>query len=561
MISNSKMRVALYARVSSEQQAEAGTIVSQIEALQERMSADGLVVEQELEFVDDGYSGTTLIRPAMERLRDAAASGCIDRLYVHSPDRLARKYAYQVLLVEELSHCGVQIEFLNHGVGENPEESLLLQVQGMVAEYERAKILERSRRGKLHAARSGSVTVVATAPYGYRYIPAGRRDGGQACYEVVWEEAKVVQQVFAWVGKERRSISWVVKSLSEQKIPTKKGNSLWSRSTIGGMLKNPAYKGSAAFGRRRTGERRPRIRAPRGRPEHPKQAFSRYAVPPEQWISIPVPAIVSEALFAAVQEQLQENRQRAREGARGARYLLQGLMVCAICGYAFYGKSLSGNAAKSRAGKCVYYRCPGTDSNRCGGQRVCTNTSVRSDILEEAVWADVCSVLSDPQRIEQEWQRRLAQQPKEEWDTSRHVGAMVEKVKTGISRLIDAYQEGLIEKAEFEPRMRSAKERLQVLEAELEQRQSVEESETALRLVIGRMRDFADKVNDGLEGADWSTRRAIMRAVVKRVEIDEEEVRVIYKIAPTAVTGTPQHANMQHCLNRADRSPVKCCGG
>ena len=123
--------VALYARVSSEQQAEAGTIASQLEALRARIAEEGLSLEGEMEFIDEGYSGATLVRPALERLRDMAAAGCVDRLYVHSPDRLARKYAYQVLLVDELRRCGLQIEFLNHGVGESPEDSLLLQVQGM----------------------------------------------------------------------------------------------------------------------------------------------------------------------------------------------------------------------------------------------------------------------------------------------------------------------------------------------------------------------------------------------------------------------------------------------
>ena len=157
---------AIYGRVSSEQQAEAATIDSQVAALQERIANDGLTLETEMRFLDEGYSGATLIRPALERLRDVAAAGAIDCLYVHSPDRLARKYAYQVLLLDEFQRCGVEVIFLNHPLGQTPEEDLLLQVQGMVAEYERAKILERSRRGKLHAARRGSVNVLGGAPYG-----------------------------------------------------------------------------------------------------------------------------------------------------------------------------------------------------------------------------------------------------------------------------------------------------------------------------------------------------------------------------------------------------------
>lgn len=149
------IRAAIYARVSSEQQTQQGTIGSQVQALRERVREDGLTLDEELCLIDDGYSGSTLVRPALERLRDQAAAGAVDRLYVHSPDRLARRYAYQVLLVEELQHCGVDLVFLNRPLGRGAEDDLLLQVQGIVAEYERAKILERSRRGKLHAARRG----------------------------------------------------------------------------------------------------------------------------------------------------------------------------------------------------------------------------------------------------------------------------------------------------------------------------------------------------------------------------------------------------------------------
>src|SRR5580765_1437124 len=124
-------RAAFYARVSSQQQAEANTIASQVEALRAWMGVDGLAVEAELAFIDEGYSGGTLLRPALERLRDQAAAGSFDRLYVHSPDRLARNYPYQVLLVEELQRQGVEIVFLNHDIGRSPEENLLLQVQGM----------------------------------------------------------------------------------------------------------------------------------------------------------------------------------------------------------------------------------------------------------------------------------------------------------------------------------------------------------------------------------------------------------------------------------------------
>src|SRR5215212_2637958 len=229
---------AIYARVSSEQQAEANTIASQVAALQTRVATDGLPLLEDHYFLDEGYSGATLIRPALERLRDAAALGQITRLYVHSPDRLARKYAYQVLLVDELQRAGVEVIFLNRELGRSPEDDLLLQVQGMVAEYERAKIIERSRRGKRHGAQTGVVSVLSGAPYGYRYV--GKRDGGVARYEILEDEARIVRGIFAWIGRERISLGEVCRRLLREGIRTRSGKPAWDRSTVWGILRNPA---------------------------------------------------------------------------------------------------------------------------------------------------------------------------------------------------------------------------------------------------------------------------------------------------------------------------------
>ena len=270
--------LAIYARVSSKQQAEANTIASQIEALKARVLADGLRLEPELCFIDEGYSGGTLLRPALERLRDQAAAGTFDRVYVHSPDRLARSYPYQVLLVEELQRQGVEIVFLNHDIGRSPEENLLLQVQGMMAEYERAKILERSRRGKRYAAKAGVVNVLGGAPYGYRYI--GKYEGGgQARYEVIEAQAEVVRQIFAWVALDRCSIGQVCRQLQDREILSPRGKNYWDRTTVWAILKNSAYVGQARFGKTRVGPQRPRLRGQRGKPAQSRKDASVYDTP------------------------------------------------------------------------------------------------------------------------------------------------------------------------------------------------------------------------------------------------------------------------------------------
>ncbi len=232
-------QIALYARVSSTQQADAGTIASQLAVLRARIAADGAVIAPAMEFLDDGYSGSSLLRPGLERLRDAVHAGDIDRLYVLAPDRLARKYAYQVVLLEEFQRAGVEVVFLDRSGGQSAEDELLRQVQGMLAEYERAKILERTRRGKRHAARCGAVSVLSGAPYGYRYV-AKHAGGGQARYEGVAEEATVVRQVFTWVGQDRVTIEEVCRRLERAGAVTRTRRAVWNRSTVAEMLRNPA---------------------------------------------------------------------------------------------------------------------------------------------------------------------------------------------------------------------------------------------------------------------------------------------------------------------------------
>src|SRR5881409_2638680 len=441
----SLLQAAIYARVSSDHQAAGHTIASQVAALRERVARDGLVLPDTMQFLDEGYSGATLVRPALERLRDVIAAGAIDRLYVHSPDRLARKYAYQVLLVEEFRRAEVEVIFLNRALGQSPEDDLLLQVQGMIAEYERAKILERHRRGKRHAARMGAVNVLSGAPYGYRYV-SKYEGGGQARYDIIPEEARLVRQVFDWVGRDRLTIGEVCRRLTRAGEVTRTGKTVWDRSVVWGLLTNPAYTGAAAFGKTRQEPLRPRLRAQRGRPPQPRRAVSTVDVPPEDWFPIPVPAMVEPEVFAAVQEQLQENRRHARQSPRGALYLLQGLLQCQHCGYAFYGKRLSPSARKGKPRAYAYYRCLGTDAYRFGGERLCHNTQVRTDLLDRAVWQEVCTLLAHPERLAEEYRRRLQPETGTKRTPLATVEGQISKLRQGVARLIDSYADGLIDK-------------------------------------------------------------------------------------------------------------------
>lgn len=540
------LQVALYARVSSEQQAEAKTIESQLADLQARIKADGFELTNALSFVDDGYSGASLVRPALERLRDVAAAGGMDRLYVHCPDRFARHYAYQVLVLDELTMEGVEVVFLNRPVGQTPEDQLLLQVQGVIAEYERAKFLERSRRGMRHAAQKGNVGILCHAPFGYRYVTK-QEGAGEARFEIMLDEARVVRDVFRWVGQERCTLGEVRRRLQEAGVHTQTGKALWNHKTIWDMLKNPAYKGEAAFGKTRSGPLEPRLRAPRGRPTQSKRGYSRKNAPVEEWITIPVPALVD-----AAQEQLRENRQRARIPEKGSKYLLQGLIVCARCGYAYYGRR---NDARN-----AYYRCSASDAYRFGGTRLCWNKETRMDLVDQAVWQEVCRLLAEPERLEQEYRRRLL--PQQTPDELGNLEVQMGKLRRGIARLIDSYADGLIDKQEFEPRVTRMRERMQQLEEQAQYLKEAAEGEGELRLILGRLETFTSHVKAGLEQADWQTRRDIIRALVKRVEVDEQQIRVVFRLSPTLTPSSSDNAshNWQHCGRRVLETSVQPAG-
>jgi site-specific DNA recombinase len=527
----SATQIAIYARVSSDQQTEAQTVASQVAALRERVAAEGLALPDAMQFIDEGYSGATLIRPALERLRDVIAARAVDRLYIHSPDRLARKYAYQVLLVDEFRRAGVEVIFLNRALGQSPEDDLLLQVQGMIAEYERAKIIERHRRGKRHAAQAGVVNVLSGAPYGYLYV-AKYAGGGQARYEIIPDEARLVRQVFDWVGRDRHTIGEVCRRLTRAGEVTRTGKTVWDRSMVWGMLKNPAYIGTAAFGKTRQEPLRPRLRAQRGRALQPRRAVSTVDMPSEDWFAIPVPAIVDPEVFAAVQAQLQENRRHARQSPRGALYLLQGLVQCQHCGYAYYGKRISPSARKGKPRAYAYYRCLGTDAYRFGGERICQNTQVRTDLLEVAVWREVSTLLAHPERLAEEYRRRLHPESSTQHPARATVEAHLGKLRQGLARLIDSYADGLIDKQEFEPRILRLRRRIAQAEEQRQQLVDADALQTELQLIIGRLEDFAAKVQTGLREAAWGQKRDLIRALVKRVEVARDDVNIVFRIDP-----------------------------
>jgi site-specific DNA recombinase len=372
-------------------------------------------------------------------------------------------------------------------------------------------------------------------------------DGSPAQYVIDLAQAATVRKIFHWVGVERVSLGEVVRRLSEAGIETASGKSLWDRSVVWAMLQNPAYMGRAAFGKTRAHAPLARVRPPRHSAETPKQGYSSVPRPRTEWVEIPVPALVSETLFVAVQEQLDENRKYARQRRRGGAYLLQGLTVCGQCHYAYYGKKVTKSAAKGH-GSYAYYRCIGTDAYRFGGERICDNKQVRTDRLDDLVWQQVVELLSHPARLKAEYERRLdalEQHERVNADTAA-LERRKRHLEKGKARLIDSYAEGIIDKADFDPKIAQIKIKIQQLDHQINETKRHNAGQFELFLVVNRLEEFAAAVNGRLNTVDFNTKREIIRALVKRIEIHKDEILVVFRVDPHPDVDTGENSTDSH---------------
>src|ERR1017187_9942576 len=454
---------AIYARVSSARQAKDQTIGSQLSALREHAGKSRLDVPEDWVFADEGHSGATLVRPGLEALRDLAAQGCLDVVLVYSPDRLARKFAYQALLIEELARCGTRVEFVKGPRGDSPEDQLLVQFQGMFAEYEKAQLAERYRRGKAWRAKTGSVNVLSGAPFGYRYIRKTPESGAR--YEVVPHEAPLVAEMFRRYADDGAAIADLRRWLTAEGVPTRTGKDRWDRSVIWGMLRNPAYAGTAVFGKTKIVHEQPGLnRTARLAGRTTPRAVKTVDRPKEEWTGIPVPAITDEETFDRARQRLEDNK---RFAARNTKVppLLQGLAACASCGYGYYRAS-----ATTARRKIYYYRCLGSDDYRYQGGRVCGNKPVRADYLDTVVWDHITHLLADPALIRAEISKRLQQARTADPATRqrKRLELALAKATTAITRMIEAFQEQLITIDELRSRMPGLRARETNLRGQLE---------------------------------------------------------------------------------------------
>ena len=534
------MRIGLYARVSTERQQERGTVGSQLDALRAAARADGHEVIEE--FVDEGYSGARLDRPALDRLRDAAQAGVLDGVLCLCVDRLARAYAYQVLILEELERFGVRVRFLEGpSPSDDPQATLLIQMQGVIAEYEKAKVAERNRRGKLYRARAGEIPFWKVS-YGYRRVVDP--DRGRSRIEVFEPEAEVVREIFAAYVERGLSVRQLAFELRDRAIPSPTGKPQWGTSAIDRVLRNEAYVGTVYYNRHERIEGATRGRKTRLR-ERPR----------EEWIAIPVPAIIDRDTFDRVSQISHENFKMSPRGAAAEAWLLRGLVECGHCHvgcscHNSYGR----NSALTR-----YYYCRNHDLLRAGSEdRLCPERNIRANELDQYVFEQVRQALLTPDQLLAAERAVLTGAP----DENELVAAQLKRLDTAIeakererARLLDAYQAGLLELEELTRRtgVLAARRAELTQEKETLSRRSAELA--AQNHMRRRLAGFSDRVAASLDGLDFAGRRRLVRLVVEKVCVTGWRVEIHLKI-PLPNEPPPDEDRPDHRPSGPDPTPA-----
>ncbi len=521
------IKAAIYARVSTSKQELEQTIESQLELLREYIKNESLELDEKHEYIDDGYSGTKLERPGLDALRDAATNGEFQNVIIYSPDRLARRYAYQVIVIEELNKCGCEIIFLQRPISDDPEEKLLIQMQGIIAEYERAKILERTRRGKLFKARQGHFLIWGHPPYGYRYQPISC---GQPGYAVIYEEeAEMVKQIFQWCIGEGLSTYRITERLNLMGIRTKKGGKNWSPTVIRSILTNETYTGKAYYNRR--------VGVKPKKPRDPlvyrkRENTSLKLRPKSEWIEIEVPAIIDEDAFRRAKEQLKRNASFSSRNNTQHQYLLRGLVRCGECGYRMFG---------THKEKYAYYMCK-TGRNLLHTHREikCANRSVRKKDLDEVVWKKITELLEKPELIIEQYKRQkdivLSGGTQKE---CQKLEQQVQRYSKQIQHLIDAYQAEVINLEDLNTRKISLEQKISHLQEHIRNIKAAEKNEMDYKKIFDNIEAFCDAVKRGMENASFEDRRKIVELLVEEVKVTNGKIEIVH-ILPLTKKGNLQ---------------------
>jgi len=514
------MRVALYARVSSESQEARGTIGSQLEVLRARIAVEGH--ELIAEFCDDGYSGARLDRPGLDTMRDQAEAGAFEAVWCLSPDRLARAYAYQVLVLDELTQLGVRVLFSDAPAfdDEDPQLQLLTQVQGVIAEYERAKIAERNRRGRLWRSRAGEV-VSWKAPYGYRRV--ARDASGPARLDVFEPEAAVVRRIFDDYLSGGHSIRQIVRRLNTDNITTPTGKTEWWHSTVCRILRNEAYVGRVYFNQTETVATTSR---------NGRRSTTQRPRPREEWIAIPCPPIIADTVFDAAQRVSRDNSKWSPRNLPDdvEAWLLRRLVRCGACGV-----TVGCQKMVTRSGKVHrYYWCPNHASVREGGEQRCPERNIRADALDTFVFEQVRAALLRPDVLLAAQTAVTAATPIPDDELLAVELARIDRKldanRAERRRLADLYQSGLLELSDVQRRARDVDARHRSLTEQRDGLTAQRHELTTDNRLRQRVSTFAQRAATSIDKLTFTERQQLLRLVVEQVHVTGWQVEIQLRI-------------------------------
>lgn len=515
------MKIAIYARVSSDTQAKEGTIESQIEALREYAKAHHLEVSYEC--LDDGFSGTTLDRPGLDQVRDLAQAGDIEGVLILSPDRLSRKQANQIILIEEFKKRDITVIFTNQQFDDTPEGNFMLQIQGAVAELERAKIIDRTRRGAKHALKNGQVNG-GNAPYGYRHV--NKTKTTKAHWEVDPHEAEIVRKVYQWYTAEGMKIPAIIKRLEAEGLYSRSSYRKWWASSIYAILKNETYTGMAYMNKTRWVEpaKNPKIDKYRKR-----KKSTNVSRPKDEWIGIPVPQIIDRKTWETAQTLLKKNSIMASRNNTKNQYALRGLVICGLCG-CMAGGHVSNNK--------TYYGCGAKRYKNLTSKPHDENIIIRHEFLDDNVWKGLVELLNDPANLQKQMARRMiprtARPNRNEGELGKYA-AELEKLDIQEKRIIDAYREQVISLTDLKEQKALIAERRKHWEAMKKAALRQQEGAEQPKITMQMLGDVSARFHRVMAKADFAKRQQLLNLLVDAVALHPRKAVITGKIPVNAL--------------------------
>ena len=512
------------------------TIESQRDALVDYCRKNNLVVTDIYE--DDGYSGELLARPGLDRLRDDAKAKKFDATLIHAVDRLSRNHIHAGIVIEELQRLGIEVVFLNAPSTDTPEGRLLFDIQSVVAQFEKEKIKERTRRGRLHKANKG-IVVGNLPPFGYRYV----KKEGVGFYEINEEEAETVRLIFDLYVRKGLSLRSIRKELLRRNVKAPKGGKQWSSSTLGRLISNESYAGTTHYHKNLSCEPLKR----RTEAYHRLKNTGRKLRPKEEWLPIPVPVIVEREVFQAAQAKRATNKVFSTRNTQHP-YLLRGTLEHLPCGY--------GMSSEQHKGELIY-RCR-ERANVFPGPKKCSGW-YSAALLDELVWDTIADILAHPQPVARYLKRKGKDQEKTLKVATEAVQLLerqIEELKGREEKIASEYASGILKPEQIAILMNGVEIRRQkIAEKHATAEREIERLGIPATEVSAGMQKTFRLINKKIANASFDTKRAVLKLLVEKIVLEKKKATIKVRIpSPFQASSSSEFLTLRYCAGRPPRS-------